>query len=134
MGNPIVITDGEYNTPQYNGIYYYSITVPEGNSCFLIVDATATELLSSSTQVALYDINNPYSPLAQGQDYIKNEVSGGSTYLIAWTCNEGINNFPFVVSYETIEQGDVCSNPLDAVAGENILQTGSKSIINIPLH
>lgn len=126
MGNPIVITDGEYNTPQYNGIYYYSITIPEGNNCFLIVDATATELLSSSTQVALYDINNPYSPLAQGQDYIKNEVSGGNTYLIAWTCNEGINNFPFVVSYEVIEQGDVCSNPLNAVAGENILQTGSK--------
>lgn len=124
--NPIVITDGEYNTPQYNGTYYYSITVPEGDPCFLIIDATAAEILSSSTQVALYDANNPYSPLKQGQNYIKNEVSGGSTYIVAWTCNEGINGFPFVVSYETIEQGDICTNPLDAVAGENDLSAGSE--------
>lgn len=124
--NPIVITDGEYNTPQYNGTYYYSITVPEGDPCFLIIDATAAEILSSGTQVSLYDANNPYSPLKQGQNYIKNEVTGGNTYIIAWTCNEGINGFPFVVSYETIEQGDICTNPLDAVAGENNLPTGSE--------
>lgn len=124
--NPIVITEGTYNTPQYNGTYYYSITVPEGDPRFLIVDATAAEILSSSTQVALYDANNPYSPMQQGQNYIKNEVNGGSTYIIAWTCNEGINGFPFAVSYETIEQGDICSNPLDAVAGENNLQAGSE--------
>lgn len=126
MGNPFIITEGDYNTPHYNGTYYYSITVPEGDPRFLIVDATATELLSSNTKVTLYAANNPYSPLAQGQDYFKSEVSGGTTYIITWNCNEGINDIPFTVSYETIEQGDVCSNPLDAVAGENNLQAGSK--------
>lgn len=123
--NPIEITEGSYTVSQFDGTYYYKITVPEGDNRFLIVDATGANLESSSTKVNLYNSNSRYTSLAEGQDYIKAEVTGGTTYIIKWTCNEGMNGFSFTVSYEMINQGDVCSNPLEAQIGTNDLASGN---------
>ena len=124
--NPIAITENEEVTlPQYNGTYYYSVTVPEGNSCFLIADATTANINNEATQVGIYDQYNTYTPLASGKDYAKAEVMGGSQYIIKWVCNEGYNNIKFHIAYEQIAQGETCNNPLTAVEGANDLAAGS---------
>ncbi len=122
---PIEITEGIQTVPQYNGTYYYKITVPEGNSRFLVVDGKEANLKNNDTKVMLYRSDNIWTPLAQEKDYIKSEVTGGTSYFIVWACNEGMNAFPFKVAYEEIAQGDICSNPLPAQEGVNDLSVGT---------
>lgn len=122
---PKTLAIGTSVVPQFDGTYYYKITVPEGNSRFLIIDAKAANLQSNNTNVKLFTSDNRYTPIAQGKDYIKNEVIGGTSYMIVWDCHEGFNSFNFLSSYEEIAQGDVCSNPLLANVGENDLAAGT---------
>lgn len=123
--NPVMIEPGTFTVPQFDGTYYYKITAPEGDARFLIVDAQAAALQNSNSGVKLYKPENTYSPVASGKDYIKYEVAGGASCLIVWSCSEGYNSFGFTVSYEEVAQGDVCSNPLPAKAGENELSAGT---------
>lgn len=123
--NPIVITAGEEVTvPQYNGTYYYSVTVPEGDNCFLVVDGTTANISNSATQVGIYEQYNTYTPLASGANYAKAEVTGGQLYIIKWECNEGYNAFKFGISFEQIAQGETCNNPITAIVGANDLYAG----------
>ncbi len=123
FSNPIVLTENTATTPLYNGTYYYSVTVPGEGSSFMNVTTTAT---LSGSSVALYNKDSQYNTLASGTNSLRSEVTGGQTYIIAWSCYEGINNFDFTISYESIAQGDICSNPLPAVAGENTLAAGAE--------
>lgn len=122
--NPIVIDPGTFKVSPFDGTYYYKITVPEGDTRFLIVDAQAAKLLDNNSSVKLYKPDNMYSPVASGKDYLKFEAVGGASYYIVWSCSEGYNAFDFKVFYEEIAQGDVCSNPLTAVTGVNELSAG----------
>lgn len=67
FNNPKAIELGENTLPQYNGQYYYSITIPgeAGTPKFLNISSEA-DFLSSATNVAVYDQNNMYSSLASG--------------------------------------------------------------------
>lgn len=123
--SPIIIEAGSYTVPQYDGTYYYKVNVPEGDSRFLIVDAKAANLQNSNTSVKLYTLDNLYTPIAQGKDFIKNEVAGNTSYMIVWSCSEGLNSYSFTISYESIVQGDICSNPLPAKTGQNDLSVGA---------
>lgn len=124
--NPLDVTIGEEITvPVYNGDYYYRVTVPEGDSRFLIVDGTSANITNTATQVGVYTQQNTYSPLVTGKDYVKTEVTGSTVYVIKWTCKEGYNGFKFTVSYEEIAQGETCNNPFEAVVGANDLAAGS---------
>lgn len=124
---PITIDgEGTYPTPKYNGTYYYSITVPEGDNRFLVVDATNANISNNNTSVGIYDQYNTYTPLASGSNKVKAEVIGGYTYYIIWECREGINTFDFTISYEQIAPGETCSNPLIAVKGANDLSAGDE--------
>lgn len=124
--NPIVITDNqEITVPQYNGTYYYSLTTPEGDSRFLVIDATSANINNSNTQVSIHNEYDTYTALASGRDYARSEVLGNTQYIIKWVCNEGYNSFPFTISYEEIAQGETCSNPLIAIEGANDLAAGS---------
>lgn len=126
QNNPIVITtDENIALPQYNGTYYYSVTVPEGDSRFLIVSSNK-EMSNTATTVGIYNQYDTYTALATGTNYAKAEVSGNTTYIIKWTCNEGYNAFPFTIYYEEIAQGETCNNPLTAVAGANDLAAGNE--------
>lgn len=122
FNNPKAIELGENTLPQYNGQYYYSITIPgeAGTPKFLNISSEA-DFLSSATNVAVYDQNNMYSSLASGTKDVKVEVSAGNTYIICWNLNEDINGFKYNVSVE----GDVYGNPIPAVVGTNDLKSGS---------
>lgn len=126
FNNPKAIELGENTLPQYNGRYYYSITIPgeAGTPKFLNISSEA-DFLSSATNVAVYDQNNMYSSLASGTKDVKVEVSAGNTYIICWNLNEDINGFKYNVSVEDIAQGDVYGNPIPAVVGTNDLKSGS---------
>lgn len=126
FNNPKAIELGENTLPQYNGQYYYSITIPgeAGTPKFLNISSEA-DSLSSATNVAVYDQNNMYSSLASGTKDVKVEVSAGNTYIICWNLNEDINGFKYNVSVEDIAQGDVYGNPIPAVVGTNDLKSGS---------
>lgn len=127
FNNPKAIELGENTLPQYNGQYYYSITIPgeAGTPKFLNISSEA-DFLSSATNVAVYDQNNMYSSLASGTKDVKVEVSAGNTYIICWNLNEDINGFKYNVSVEDIAQGDVYyGNPIPAVVGKNDLKSGS---------
>lgn len=123
FNNPKAIELGENTLPQYNGQYYYSITIPgeAGTPKFLNISSEA-DFLSSATNVAVYDQNNMYSSLASGTKDVKVEVSAGNTYIICWNLNEDINGFKYNVSVEDIAQGDVS---IPAVVGTNDLKSGS---------
>lgn len=125
FNNPKAIELGENTLPQYNGQYYYSITIPgeAGTPKFLNISSEA-DFLSSATNVAVYDQNNMYSSLASGTKDVKVEVSAGNTYIICWNLNEDINGFKYNVSVD-IAQGDVYGNPIPAVVGTNDLKSGS---------
>lgn len=120
FNNPKAIELGENTLPQYNGQYYYSITIPgeAGTPKFLNISSEA-DFLSSATNVAVYDQNNMYSSLASGTKDVKVEVSAGNTYIICWNLNEDINGFKYNVSV------DVYGNPIPAVVGTNDLKSGS---------
>lgn len=126
FNNPKAIELGENTLPQYNGQYYYSITIPgeAGTPKFLNISSEA-DFLSSATNVAVYDQNNMYSSLASGTKDVKVEVSAGNTYIICWNLNEDINGFKYNVSVEDIAQGDDYGNPIPAVVGTNDLKSGS---------
>ena len=126
FNNPKAIELGENTLPQYNGQYYYSITIPgeAGTPKFLNISSEA-DFLSSATNVAVYDQNNMYSSLASGTKDVKVEVSAGNTYIICWNLDEDINGFKYNVSVEDIAQGDVYGNPIPAVVGTNDLKSGS---------
>ena len=125
FNNPKVIELGENTVPQYNGQYYYSITIPgeAGTPKFLNVSCEA-DLLSSGTNVAIYNQTNMYSSLASGTKEVKAEVSAGNTYIICWNLDEDINGFKYNVSADDIAQGDVYSNPIPAVVGTNDINGG----------
>lgn len=126
FNNPKAIELGENTLPQYNGQYYYSITIPgEAGTPKILNISSEADFLSSATNVAVYDQNNMYSSLASGTKDVKVEVSAGNTYIICWNLNEDINGFKYNVSVEDIAQGDVYGNPIPAVVGTNDLKSGS---------
>lgn len=126
FNNPKAIELGENTLPQYNGQYYYSITIPgEADTPKFLNISSEADFLSSATNVAVYDQNNMYSSLASGTKDVKVEVSAGNTYIICWNLNEDINGFKYNVSVEDIAQGDVYGNPIPAVVGTNDLKSGS---------
>ena len=125
--DPIVIeSDVEVVTPVYNGTYYYKVTVPEGGSRFLIVDAQGANITNYETGVKIYEEYNTYTALASGSNYVKAQVEGGMNYIIQWSCFEGYNSFPFTVSYEEITAGATCDSAIEAVEGENELAEASE--------
>lgn len=120
--NPMAINLGENTLPDYNGTYYYKVEIPgeAETSKFLKVTSDA-EMLSSETKVSIYEQTNMYSPLASGTKDVKAEVKGGAAYIICWNLDEDINGFKYNVAVEDIGEGEVYSNPIQAVVGTNNL-------------
>lgn len=122
--NPLEIGVGDVTVSDYNGRYYYKVTVPGEGAKFLKVNTDA-ELFSPSTSVSIMPANNQYSTLASGTNSAKAEVTAGESYIICWNLDEDINGFGFTVSVEDIAPGEVASNPIQAVVGTNTLTAGN---------
>lgn len=119
--NPVVVAEaGDFDAPLYNGDYYYSVTMPEDRNLLLVVDASENSFYSEETLFGIYPQGSPYS-IVTAADYLRYETEPGGTYIVKWQCREGKNGFGFSIGMEEIKQGDVCSYPLDAVQGSNML-------------
>lgn len=119
--NPIVLESlpATETTSNAGGTYYYAVDVPAGEHKFLNVEALS-EITNIATSVAVYVQGNSYNATS-GNASVRAEVNGGTSgqrYIIRWTSSES-SPIEFTASFEDIRQGDLISEPLDAVLGTN---------------
>lgn len=119
--NPIVLESlpATETTSDAGGTYYYAVDVPAGEHKFLNVEALS-EITNTATSVAVYVQGNSYNATS-GNASVRAEVNGGTSgqrYIIRWTSSES-SPIEFTASFEDIRQGDLISEPLDAVLGTN---------------
>lgn len=119
--NPILLESlpATETTSNAGGTYYYAVDVPAGEHKFLNVEALS-EITNTATSVAVYVQGNSYSATS-GNASVRAEVNGGTSgqrYIIRWTSSES-SPIEFTASFEDIRQGDLISEPLDAVLGTN---------------
>lgn len=119
--NPIVLESlpATETTSNAGGTYYYAVDVPAGEHKFLNVEALS-EITNTATSVAVYVQGNSYNATS-GNASVRAEVNGGTSgqrYIIRWTSSEP-SPIKFTASFEDIRQGDLISEPLDAVLGTN---------------
>ena len=119
--NPILLESlpATETTSNAGGTYYYAVDVPAGEHKFLNVEAQS-EITNTATSVAVYVQGNSYNATS-GNASVRAEVNGGTSgqrYMIRWTSSES-SPIEFTASFEDIRQGDLISEPLDAVLGTN---------------
>lgn len=119
--DPIVLESlpATETTSNAGGTYYYAVDVPAGEHKFLNVEALS-EITNTATSVAVYVQGNSYNATS-GNASVLAEVNGGTSgqrYMIRWTSSES-SPIEFTASFEDIRQGDLISEPLDAVLGTN---------------
>lgn len=119
--NPILLESlpATESTSNAGGTYYYAVDVPAGEHKFLNVEALS-EITNTATSVAVYVQGNSYNATS-GNASVRAEVNGGTSgqrYMIRWTSSES-SPIEFTASFEDIRQGDLISEPLDAVLGTN---------------
>lgn len=119
--NPILLESlpATETTSNAGGTYYYAVDVPAGEHKFLNVEALS-EITNTATSVAVYVQGNSYNATS-GNASVRAEVNGGTSgqrYMIRWTSSES-SPIEFTASFEDIKQGDLISEPLDAVLGTN---------------
>lgn len=119
--NPIVLGSlpATETTSNAGGTYYYAVDVPAGEHKFLNIEALS-EITNTATSVAVYVQGNSYNATS-GNASVRAEVNGGTSgqrYIIRWTSSES-SPIEFTASFEDIRQGDLISEPLDAVLGTN---------------
>lgn len=119
--NPILLESlpATETTSNAGGTYYYAVDVPAGEHKFLNVEALS-EITNTATSVAVYVQGNSYNATS-GNASVRAEVNGGTSgqrYMIRWTSSES-SPIEFTASFEDIRQGDLISEPLDAMLGTN---------------
>ncbi len=130
FSQPVALTDmsGTVALPEADGVRYYSITVPKGEYIFT-VKAEDGPTSTSGTQCALYtkDSGGQYS-LASGYNGFRYQMNNyaETTYIFSWNCKNNENGFKFDYSCKAVEQGDVATNPLTAVEGDNELKSATE--------
>ena len=122
--NPIMIeeTPAEVTTEAAGTTVYYGVEVAAGVEKFLNVEALS-EITSGYTKVEIYPEGFSYSA-ASGNKTARMQVSGGETgqlYIVKWTSSEA-EPITFSVTMDDIKQGDLITNPLTAVKGENTIE------------
>ena len=121
--DPIVLESlpATETTSNAGGTYYYAVDIPVGDHKFLNVEAQS-EITNTATSVAVYVQGNSYNATS-GNASVRAEVNGGTSgqrYIIRWTSQE-TQPIEFTVSLEDIKEGDLISNPIEAVLGSNTI-------------
>lgn len=131
--NPIALDSngGTQTVPESNGTYYYKLVVPAGKYYINVNAPKGISDAASGTNTNAYLYNQQrgsYSPMVTGRtgfrQYVEN--SAETTYIIAWQCDEGTNGFAFNYSLDAVSPGDVATDPIAAVDGENELASGTE--------
>lgn len=103
------------------GTYYYAVDLPAGLHSFLVVEAAETPN-SAYTGVNVYKYGAAYQG-SYGQNKVRVEADGGSEgarYILKWVSKED-HPLLFSVYTEPINEGDLASNPITAVIGDNVI-------------
>lgn len=122
--NPIVISEipSEITTEASNKTTFYAVDVPAQSNKILDVKAVS-EIQSGYTKVEIYLEGNSYNTVSDNKA-VYTQVSGGEQgqrYIIKWTSSE-TEPITFKVSMEDIMQGDIITDPITAVKGENTVE------------
>ena len=118
---PLEITAGGYTTPALDGTYYYLLTAPATQSSF--VKVACSQALPGGSQMQLLN-NSTSAILSTSSSLVTTQAAPGEQFILKWTCSEGMNNIPFTVSFETIKEGDLITNPIAATLGGNKVYAG----------
>ena len=118
--NPIVIE----NVPAEGlkaetGATYFKVNVPAGKTGFLVAEATSA-VTNAMSSLKVYPAGNSWNGNS-GQTIAKYEVNGGEAGAAFFILvnNAETSDIEFKVYYEDVKQGDLITNPLTAVLGEN---------------
>lgn len=122
--NPIMIGEmpSEITTETAGATTFYGVDVAAGVDKFLNVEAVS-EITSGYTKVEIYPAGYSYSAVS-GNKSARMQVSGGETgqrYIVKWTSSE-VGPIKFSVAMDDIKQGDLITDPLTAVKGENTIE------------
>ncbi len=123
--NPIEITDDtEQTLKSASGTYYYSYTVPADTHKWLTAAATS-EITSSSTYVYIYPKGSYNTTSGNSSARVEVNTTAETTYIIKWVSYES-DPITFTVTLDDIEQGDLITDPIPAVLGDNDVASGTK--------
>ena len=118
---PLEITASSHTTPALDGTYYYLLTAPATQSSF--VKVACTQALPGGSQMQLLNYATG-AILSTSSSLATTQAAPGEQFILKWTCSEGVNNIPFTVSFETIKEGDLITNPIAATLGGNKVYAG----------
>lgn len=104
--------------PEATGTIYYGIDVPENTNKLLIVNADRT--VANGTALSVYPTGNEWNGAngTSSAEYNVNTTSGAQRIIIRWSAVEK-TPLSFSVSMKDIEKGDLITDPIEAVPGEN---------------
>lgn len=130
FSQPIVISElsGTETLPESDGVRYYSITVPKGEYIFTVkAEDGPTETSGTLCTLFTKDSGGQYS-LTSGYNGFRYQMNNyaETTYIFSWNCKNNENGFKFSYSCKAVEAGDVATNPLTAVEGDNELKAASE--------
>ena len=121
--DPIVINSlpAKDLTIQEVGTYYYAVDIPAAQRSFLVVEANE-QPVSAYTGLSVYPVGQSYLG-EYGQQKVRVVADGdtdGVRYILKWTSKED-KPLVFNVYTQEIQPGDLASDPIAAVLGENKL-------------
>lgn len=123
--NPIVITDNKgHVSGYYNNTYYFKVTTPASDGRWFINVNSDVVFEKSGTGIAIE--NKDGRQLAFNESYTANvriDVGGNEEIYIQCRMSENYCPFDFTISYEAVEEGDVCGMAITATTGQNTIPT-----------
>ena len=123
--NPIVITDNKgHVSGYYNNTYYFKVTTPASDGRWFINVNSDVVFEKSGTGIAIE--NKDGRQLAFNESYTANvriDVGGNEEIYIQCRMSENYCPFDFTISYEAVEEGDVCGMAIAATTGQNTIPT-----------
>ena len=121
--NPIVVENlpATETLEAAKGTFYYAVSVPANTSKFLTVKAEGDT--DEYTTVSVYPEGNSWGGI-NGSNYVQLNVNNtyDTRYIIKWTTNES-KPLSFTVAFKDIEAGDIITNPIQAVSGNNSINS-----------
>lgn len=118
------IESGEHSTSDFDGLYYYTFTVPEDGRNIINIKAVSN-VTDETTKASLYYSDNQYSALASGKE-IRYEAVAGRQYTVSWRVGAADAPLTFSLGFAAPALGESPSNPIIAVPGENSNPGGVK--------
>lgn len=120
--NPIMIASlpAELTMPDASGTIYYGVDVPANTNQLLVVKADRT--VAEGTTVSIYPEGNQWGGVTgtSSAEYNVNTTDAAQRFIIRWSAVEK-TPLSFSVKLKDIEKGELITDPIEAVLGNNDL-------------